>query len=78
VAVDPLEKRTTGEMRMLLFKDHQLMADDTYTLSENLYFRNETHMLLEQAGFRVEAEKGHWTDADATADHDVCVYFAKK
>lgn len=78
VAVDPLEQRTTGEMRMLLFKDQQLVADDTYTLTSNLYFRNEMRMLLQQAGFRIEAEKSDWTDADVTADHDVIVYFARK
>lgn len=33
-------------------------------------------MLLEQAGFQIEAEKGDWSDA--AADHDVLVYFARK
>lgn len=28
--------------------------------------------------FTMEAEKGDWTDADVTADHDVIVYFARK
>jgi SAM-dependent methyltransferase len=78
VAVDPLEQRTTGEMRTLLFRDKQLVADDTRTLTSNYYFRNEMRILLEKAGFRVEAEKGDWTDADATAHHEVIVYFAKK
>jgi hypothetical protein len=35
-------------------------------------------MLLDQAGFKVEAEKGDWTDADTTADHHVIVFFARK
>lgn len=78
VAVDPLEQRTTGEMRMLLFKDQQLVEDDTHTLTSNYYFRNETRMLLEKAGFSIEAEKGDWSDVDANNDHDVIVYFAKK
>ena len=78
VAVDPLEQQTVGEMRMLLYRDKQLVEDNTYTLTSNYYFRNEMHMLLEQAGFRVEAEKGDWTEADATADHDVIVFFARK
>jgi hypothetical protein len=78
VAVDPLKQQTVGEMRMLLFKDKQLAADDTFTLTSNYYFRNETLMLLEKAGFRVEAEKGDWTEADATGDHNVIVYFARK
>jgi hypothetical protein len=45
---------------------------------ENNQFRNEMRMLLEKAGFTLEAEKGDWTDAEATADHDVIVYFARK
>ena len=78
VAVDPLEQQTTGEMRMLLFKDGQIAADDTYTLTSNYYFRNELHLLLEKAGFTIEAEKGDWTEADVTADHKTIVYFARK
>jgi SAM-dependent methyltransferase len=78
LSADPLNQRTIGEMGTLLFKDRQLVADDTRTLTSNYYFRNEMHMLLEKAGFTVEAEKGDWTDADATADHDVIVYFARK
>jgi SAM-dependent methyltransferase len=78
VSVDPLNQQTVGEMRTLLFKDKQLVADDTRALTSNHYFRNEMRMLLEKAGFTIEAEKGDWTDADATADHDVIVYFARK
>lgn len=78
VAVDPLDQRTVGEMRMLLFKDGQLAADDTYTLTSNYYFRHEMQLLLEKAGFTVEAVKGDFSDADVTADHEAIVYFARK
>src|SRR5262245_32791217 len=78
VAVDPLEQCAIGEMRTLLFKDKQLVADDIRRLTSNYYFRYELRMLLEHAGFRVEAEKGDWTEADATADHSVIVYVARK
>jgi hypothetical protein len=78
VAVDPLEQRTTGEMRMLSFQDQQVVADDTRTLTSNYYFYHELRLLLERAGFRVEAAKGDWTDADATAEHEVIVYVARK
>jgi SAM-dependent methyltransferase len=78
VAVDPLAQQTTGEMRMLLFRDGQPAADDTLTLTENHYFRHELQLLLEKAGFAVEAVKGDWTDAGATAEHDTLVYFARK
>jgi hypothetical protein len=78
VAVNALEQQTIGEMRTLLFKDGQLMADDTHTLISNYYFPNEVRLLLEKAGFTIEAEKGDWTDADVTAEHDTIVYFARK
>ncbi len=67
-----------GEMRMLSFQDKQLVADDTRTLTSNYYFYHELRMLLEHVGFRVEAAKGDWTDADATAEHEVIVYVARK
>ena len=76
--VNPLEQRTVGEMRTLLFKDNKVVADETRTLTSNHYFRYELRMLLEQAGFQIEAEKGAWTEADATADDDGIVYIARK
>lgn len=78
VVVDPLEQQTTGEMRMLLFKDGRLATDNTYRLTSNHYFRPEMQLMLEMAGFALEAVKGDWTDADATAEHDTLVYFARK
>lgn len=78
VMVDPFEQRTIGEMRMVVFKNKQLVSDDTIQLTSNHYFRHELRLLLEKAGFTIEAEKGHWTDADATADHDVIVIVARK
>lgn len=78
VNVNSLEQQTTGEMRTLLFKDGQLVADDTYRLISNYYFPNEVRLLLEKAGFTIEAEKGDWTDTDITADHDTIVFVARK
>lgn len=78
LSVDPLEQRTVGEMRTLLFKDQQAVVDDTRQLTSNYYFHYELRMLLEQAGFQVESEKGDWTESSATADHDVIIYIARK
>ncbi len=78
VSLNPLEQRTVDELRTLLFKDGQLAADDTYTLQSTYYFRHEMQLLLEKAGFTVEAVKGDFSDADVTADHDAIVYFARK
>jgi hypothetical protein len=78
VALDPMQQQSIGEMRMLSYKNNQVLSDRTYTLTSNYYFLNEMHMLLKQARLTVEAEKGDWTDADASADHNVIVFFARK
>ena len=78
IVVDPLEQRTVSEMRTLLFKDKQLVADTTYTITLNQYFRHELRLLLEKAGFKIEAEQGDWTEAAMTADNDVIVFVARK
>ncbi len=78
VAVDALKQQTIGEMRMFEFKDGQITSDIIYPLTSNYYFRNELHMMLEAAGFRIEATKGGWTDAEATSDDDVIVFVARK
>ena len=78
VDLDPLEQHLTREMRTLLWRDGRPVADQTYTLTENLYFRNELRAMLAHAGFRLEAEKGDWTDEDAGPDHGVIVFFARK
>jgi SAM-dependent methyltransferase len=78
LSVDPLEQHIVGEMRTFLFKDNEVLVDQTYTLAANLYFHHEMRMLLEQAGFHIEAEKADLTEAAATADSDAITYVACK
>jgi len=78
VAFDPLEQRVTRQMRTVLWRDGQLIAEAEYTLYENLYFRNELRQMLEHAGFEIEAIRGDYTEAEATAEHDVIVFIARK
>ena len=78
VAVDLLEQRSIGEMRTLLFKDKQVVIDETRALTENYYFYHEMRMLLEQAGFQIESAKGDLTEVEANADHEYIVYVARK
>ncbi len=78
VDLDPLEQRNTGQMRMLQFKDGNLMADNTYTLTINLYFRNELRAMIEKAGFTIVGEEADWTDNAVTEDTDVIVFIARK
>jgi SAM-dependent methyltransferase len=78
VAFDPLEQRVTRQMRTVLWADRQLIAEEEYTLYENLYFRNELGQMLQQAGFEIEAIQGDYTEAEASAEHDVIVFIARK
>lgn len=77
-AFDPLEQCVTRQMRTVLWRDGQLIAEEEYTLYENLYFRNELRQMLEQAGFEIEAIQGDYTEAEATAEHEIIVFFARK
>jgi SAM-dependent methyltransferase len=78
VAFDPLEQSTTRQMRTLLWRAGQLVADEVYTLTANIYFRNELRQMLELAGFEVEAVQGGYTQAAATAENDFIVFIARK
>ena len=78
VAFDPLEQRAIRQMRTLLWQAGQLIADDVYTLTSNLYFRNELRQMLELAGFEIEAIQGGYTQAEATPKHEFIVFIARK
>jgi hypothetical protein len=78
VAFDPLEQRATRQMRTLLWRDGRLIADEVYTLTSNIYFRNELCHLLERAGFEIEAVQGDYTQAEAAAESKFIVFQARK
>ena len=65
-------------MRTELWRDGQLIAEETYTLHEKHYFRNELGRMLEQAGFTIEAVQGDYQETEATAEHDFVVFIARK
>jgi SAM-dependent methyltransferase len=77
-ALDPFEQQLTLQMRTLLWAEGQVLAETEYTLSTNLYFRNELYQMLESVGFKIEAIQGDYTEAEATADHKVNVFIARK
>ena len=78
VALHPLEQRLTLQMRTVSWRDGQHVAEEEYTLTENLYFCNELRQMLEQAGFEIEAVQGDYTEAEATSEHNVIVFIARK
>ena len=78
VSFDPLEQRLVHEMRLLEFKEGELVGDITHPLVNNFYFRNELRALLEKAGFIIEQELGDWTNEPATASTKVIIFVARK
>jgi methyltransferase family protein len=76
--VDPLRQSATLEMRAAMWRDDQLVAEETHTLTMNLYFTNELRLMLERTGFIVVSVHGDYTEDAATAEHDFVVFVAKK
>ena len=78
VALDPLEQHATLEMRARQWRDDQLVAEEMYMLDLGLYFKNELQLMLELAGFEVDAVHGSHEERAATADDDFVVFVARK
>ena len=61
-----------------LWHDGQCVAEETYTLTDNMYFRNELRpRMLEQVGFKIEAIQSAYEDVEATVEDDVIVFIAR-
>lgn len=78
VAFDPLDQRITRQMRTLLWRDGQVIADQEYTLYENLYFYNELLIMIEQVGFKIEAVEGDYKETEVSADNNFMIFTARK
>jgi hypothetical protein len=76
--LDPLEQCVTLESRMALRRAGQLVAEEEHTLKGALYFKHELLMMLAQAGFGTVELQGDYTETEATADHNVLVFIARK
>ncbi len=78
VDLDPLEQVATLEMRIGLWRDGHLLAEEERILKETLYFKHELVHLLERAGFSdIDAQAGY-TGAAHTPDDKVLVFVATK
>ncbi len=77
-AFDPVEPCVTRQMRTVLWRDGQVIYTKDHTLTENIYFRDELRQMLGAAGFVIEAIQGDFEEVEATAEHDVIVYVARK
>jgi SAM-dependent methyltransferase len=78
VDVDPLEQVVTLQIRVELWRENQLVEEEERTLKGQKYFKNELLMMLEQAGFDEIKVQGDFTEAEATPEHQVLVFIARK
>jgi SAM-dependent methyltransferase len=78
VALDPLEQIATRQIRVVLWREGQLIGQEEYTLLERLYFRNELLAMLAVAGFRDIRALGDYTQNDAIPDTSILVFVARK
>jgi hypothetical protein len=78
VALDPLEQLMTLQIRVEQWHTGQQVAVEEYTLQERLYFKNELLRLLAQVGFGEVTVHGDYTEAEATAEHGILIFIARK
>lgn len=76
--LDPLEQLVTLQIRLELQRDGKQVAEEQYTLKERVYFKNELLTMLEHAGYGDIVVQGDYTEAEATAEHSVLVFLARK
>lgn len=68
----------TLEIRALLWRDGELVAEDEGTLRETFYSADELGLLLERAGFVDIEVRGALTDRPPVADDDFIAFIARK
>ena len=78
VSFDPLEQASSLEIRASLWRDDELVAQEEHRIDIHHYFRDELLLLLERAGFEVEAVTGDYTGEPATSEHETLVFVARK
>jgi len=78
VDFDALAQRVTLEMRALMRRDGELVAEDEHVLVMTLYFTHEVQLMLERAGFVDVELRAGYTDAAPTSADDFVVFLARK
>jgi hypothetical protein len=78
VALDPLEQRSTRQIRVTREGGGQPAVQEEYTLTENHYFVPELLAMLRQAGFSDLRLTGDYTERAPTADDRMLGVIARK
>jgi SAM-dependent methyltransferase len=77
-AFDPGSQTVTLEMRALLWRDGEIVAEEEGTLRETFYSIDALESMLEQAGFVDIEARGALTERAPTAEDDFVVFIARK
>ena len=77
VSFDPLRQRVTGEIRASMWRDDELVAEETHRIDMTHYFRDELVLMLERAGFGEIDVRGGYDGGEPGPDHDFLVYSAR-
>ncbi len=65
-------------MRAERWHDEQLVEAEERTLTSNIYFKHKLLMMVKQAGFDDVTIQGDFMEVEATAEHGVLVFIARK
>jgi SAM-dependent methyltransferase len=75
---DPLAQRATREIRALLWRGDEVVAEELHTLGTNMHSTREIVLELEAAGFRNVELRAGYEDRAPTGDDVFVVFIAKK
>jgi SAM-dependent methyltransferase len=78
VDLDPLEQQTVYEVRLWMWRDGELVAEEEHRLDMTLYFTHELVALLELAGFVDIELRAGYEDRPPTADDAFVVLSSRK
>ena len=78
VELDPISQQVTMEMRASMWRDGNIVADETNVLHMTQYLARELVMMLEGAGFSDIQVRGDYVAEPPTADTDFFVFIARK
>lgn len=76
--LDPLEQRTTYQIRAHLWHGGQIVREEEYSLRINLYFAQEVLGMLDDAGFHDLEIQAGYTGRPATGDDGMVAFVARK
>jgi SAM-dependent methyltransferase len=78
VDIDPLEQYYTRQVRLEKWDNGEIVTSEEYSLSGNMYFKNELKLMLEVAGFEKIAIYGDYEFEPAKAKHKEIIFIATK